>query len=126
MASIWVPIPISHSDFGKMLTELQVRELKEMTAIYRYITGYRTKYQWRVSLKLMTHYYICEFMLSLPVISLLIRLEVHILMNVENIKNKISINWEANEITIITNAKFDVIEDFNVLFKMKNSKKLCE
>lgn len=47
-------------------------------------------------------------------------------MKVENIKNIIRINWEANEITIIINARFEVIDAFKVLFKMKNSKKLCE
>ena len=47
-------------------------------------------------------------------------------MNVENIKNKMSNNCEAKEITIIINAKFDVIEDFKVLFNMKNSKKFYE
>ena len=112
-----------HSDFGNILTELHESELKEITAIWRYTTGYRTKNQWRVSLKLITHYYIWEFILSFPVVSLLIRLAVQILMKVENIKNKRSISCEAKDKAIIINAKFEVIEDFKVLFKMKNSKK---
>jgi len=115
---------MEQSDLGNTLTELQTIELNEMAAIYRYITGYKTKNQCSVSLKLMTHNYIFEFMLSFPFRSLFIRFAVQILINVENVKNISRITWDANEIAIRISAKLEVIEDFKVLFSMKNSKKL--
>lgn len=63
-------------------------------------------------------------MLSLPWVSLLIKLAVHILIKVENIKNRTNNIYEIKEKIINSIAKLDVIDDFKVLLSIKNSKKL--